>query len=91
MKKIYFLIILSFLFIQKDVLSQDTTVLGKEYYKWSLGINVGNRLIASPFSGDKATIISHYGINGTHWFNRRAGMMLDFGYNSFNFNFRRFY
>ncbi len=73
------------LFIAGAVLMSSMAV-AQDYNKWSVGLNVGGQYGATPSVRFKTAQISHYGLNGRYMMNNRAGVMLDFGYDSFKAN-----
>ncbi|MCO5259118.1 MAG: OmpA family protein [Crocinitomicaceae bacterium] len=57
--------------------------------RWSISYALGGHFWTKPMSSYKADLtnlqVSHHDINGRYMFNNRMGIMLDFGYNFFDF------
>lgn len=63
------------------------SLVAQEMNKWSVGVSVGAHDGAAPTSMfTKLYQIHHYGINGRYMFNNRVGLMLDLGYDLFDFS-----
>jgi outer membrane protein OmpA-like peptidoglycan-associated protein len=60
-----------------------------DFNKWSIGYSLGGHLWTKPSSSANANLqnfqISHHDLNGRYMFNNRLGIMLDVGYDFFDF------
>jgi OmpA-OmpF porin, OOP family len=55
--------------------------------KWSLGASIGVHDGMSPTAGfTRIYQVQHYGVNGRYMFNNRFGVMLDMGYDLFDYH-----
>lgn len=63
-----------------------TTLTAQEMNKFSIGASIGVHDGASPTAlYTKLYQIHHFGVNGRYMFNNRVGVMLDLGYDFFDF------
>lgn len=81
MKKLLFI---SFIAFTSITIAQDAL-----FDRWSVSYGMGGHLWTKPASSTKANLqnfqVSHHDINGRYMFNNRLGIMLDAGYDFFDF------